>query len=115
MRVTHCTRALLRAMADEMKAPASVEAEEPTVVTSLALQNDEPPPRSASIRQARAPHSAPRCAYAALARRPGGTTPSLAVRAPARLLHQALHSLWNRAGAAVKSHALLCVRVLRLR
>jgi hypothetical protein len=43
MRVTHCTRALLRAMADEMKAPASVEAEEPTVVTSLALQDDEPP------------------------------------------------------------------------
>jgi hypothetical protein len=49
MRVTHCTRALLRAMA-EMQAPASVE--EPTVVTSLALQDDEPPARFSKVRGA---------------------------------------------------------------
>lgn len=37
-------------MADEMKAPASVEADEPTVVTSLALQDDEPPARFSKAR-----------------------------------------------------------------
>lgn len=43
-------RAAPRAMADEMKAPASVEADEPTVVTSLALQDDEPPARFSKAR-----------------------------------------------------------------